>query len=629
MRGRLGLATVLCTLGVAPGAFAEVKPELAGTTLTVTADAGQQAITVTGDATSLTVAGPVLSQDPDGGGADCTLAGDVKSVTCVESAVAALVIDAAGGDDTVTVARNADSTTVHGDAGDDTLGGTPGNAVSVTLDGGEDDDTLTIGGFGTVALTGGPGNDTLRAGAARFDVDDDGGPGDDRFEGNPEASDDMYKEPGADTYLGGEHDPAADALDDEGCCWDSVSYGFGVDPAQPVNVSLDGVANDGVAGEGDDVGIDIESIQTSTAPDVVTCGSRPCSVVTSGGDDRITGGSANDSLFAGNGADVIAGLGGDDRLAGGDAEQFQTTDPPVTGDPDQLDGGPGDDELLGDPGSDDLAGGPGTDQAYLARRAPIDPLDPVSVDLPFTVSLDDVANDGQTGTAEADNVRSDIERLTLGDGDDVVTGGAGAQRIETRGGADRVDPGGGADYVDTGDGDDQVAAQDGATDTVHCGDGADTATLDLAGAQPDRADVAYNCETVGGTPFGPVPVLPGPAVDRADPVVTLARRKVARKAFARRGVVTVTVGCDEACAVAGEVLTTQAKLATVGRLAVGGGTLRLGTGKRTLKLRVRAKYRKTFRRKLRRRKRVPLIVGVTATDAAGNETSKSTKVTVR
>ena len=102
------------------------------------------------------------------------------------------------------------------------------------------------------------------------------------------------------------------------------------------------------------------------------------------------------------------------------------------------------------------------------------------------------------------------------------------------------------------------------------------------------------------------------------------------KAFNRTGALKVAVTCDEACALTGEIETAQAKLAAVGRLSIGSGRLRSGTGRRTLTLKVAKRYRKALRRKLRaKRAGMPLVLSVTATDAAGNSATKSAKVRVK
>ncbi|MFA9271069.1 MAG: calcium-binding protein [Baekduiaceae bacterium] len=149
--------------------------------------------------------------------------------------------------------------------------------------GGSAADTIT-GGPNASTLAGGAGGDTLRGGAAA-DVlfggteNDATGSGDDTLDGGG----------GADVLRGG------DGVD-------AVSYATrGV----PVAVSLDDVANDGQAGEGDNVRGDVEAIIGGAAGDTLT-GSTGGNVIDGGGGgDTITGGDATDVIQGGEGDDGI------------------------------------------------------------------------------------------------------------------------------------------------------------------------------------------------------------------------------------------------------------------------------------------------------------------------------------
>jgi hypothetical protein len=140
-----------------------------------------------------------------------------------------------------------------------------------------------------------------------------GGAGDDTLSGSVGA-DAIYGEAGADT----------------------ASYeGRG----EPLAVTLDATADDGAAGEGDDV--------------------RTEGVTGGAGDDVLIGDDAANELSAGaGGADRISGLGGPDTLVGGPGR-------------DALDGGPGADRLLSfgnRPGvADALTCGAGEDEAQATR----------------------------------------------------------------------------------------------------------------------------------------------------------------------------------------------------------------------------------------------------------------------
>jgi Ca2+-binding RTX toxin-like protein len=123
----------------------------------------------------------------------------------------------------------------------------------------------------------GSGNDSLAGG----DADDSlaGGEGDDLLRGGG----------GADNLFGNED-------------VDTVSY---EDYTAPVSVDPDGKPDDGVAGEGDTVGNDVETIIGGTR------GDRLRGSVTA---NRIVGGPGGDVLNGKDGKDALLGGGGRDRL---------------------------------------------------------------------------------------------------------------------------------------------------------------------------------------------------------------------------------------------------------------------------------------------------------------------------
>jgi Ca2+-binding RTX toxin-like protein len=265
-------------------------------------------------------------------------------------------------------------------------------------------------------VEGGDGSDQLDA--TGQDSQTDGGPGDDLIFADSSSGD-----TGPDDLHGG-------------AGHDTVFYN---NRHANLTISLDDVANDGSAGEGDDVHSDIEQLYSGF------------------GDDTITGSAGDDEINGGQGTDTISGLGGDDTLDG------------WTGcDADVLNGGPGDDTLIlngrphadGGPDDDtlkpgnvescggaDVHGGAGHDIADL-RNATYD-------DASF--SLDDVANDDPNG---AGNWHSDIEDMVGGDhgmyligsaGPNVITGGNGDDLLQGGGGADTLIGGGGYDVADYSD----------------------------------------------------------------------------------------------------------------------------------------------------------------------------------
>jgi len=194
--------------------------------------------------------------DPIAVGGSCTMTITDFAYEC--TGVSSLVADAGGGDDSLYAG---DSLTVpavlSGGPGADTLGGGAGND---TLDGGSGNDTL-LAGSGADTLRGGDGADQLSPG------------------------------PGTDVVNGG-------------AGLDFVFY-FDV---PSTTVTLDGLANDGPAGENDLVAGDIEDVSVSvragaTATIVGDAGSNALAV--QGGPGDITGGGGNDSISGGAFDDVI------------------------------------------------------------------------------------------------------------------------------------------------------------------------------------------------------------------------------------------------------------------------------------------------------------------------------------
>ena len=201
---------------------------------------------------------------------------------------------------------------------------------------------------------------------------------------------------------------------------DVVSGGAGTDAvtyagtSADLNVTINNVANDGPAGDLDNVKSDVEVVQGGS------------------GDDTLTGGGSANTLLGGSGNDTLRGLGGNDVLDG------QT-------------------------GSDAMIGGTGLDTASYAGRF-----------ANLQVTIDGGVGDGEIG--ENDNVAGDVENLVGGSGDDYLRGSSGANTISGGAGNDTVSGLGGNDVINLGDGDDVVdtgGVKDGA-DKISGGDGHDT-----------------------------------------------------------------------------------------------------------------------------------------------------------
>ena len=135
------------------------------------------------------------------------------------------------------------------------------------------------------AILGTDGNETINGTAAPESIyaragNDivNAGPGDDELDGGP----------GADVLNGG------DGVD-------VVSYSG----AAPLTVTLDGAADDGAAGEGDNVGGDVEDIIGADGDDKLLGNAAANTLDGGAGDDRITGGAGADMLVGGDGSDTI------------------------------------------------------------------------------------------------------------------------------------------------------------------------------------------------------------------------------------------------------------------------------------------------------------------------------------
>ena len=161
----------------------------------------------------------------------------------------------------------------------------------------------------TVSITPDDGVDDVRSGPADDFIDDslgndtyDGGPGDDFLDGTSGNSD-----TGADVLNGG---PGSDFVDYAGLI-------------AGVNVSLgDQLANDGLAGEGDNL-LGIEDVEGTDKADTLRGSDASNEITGLGGDDVLIGGRGNDTLFGQQGEDVLNGGasrdGAPDRLDCGSA----------------------------------------------------------------------------------------------------------------------------------------------------------------------------------------------------------------------------------------------------------------------------------------------------------------------
>lgn len=394
--------------GLVPSpAHAASGVSVTGGQLQVTAQAGKDnRITIQLSATGFTV---IDTGDAVTPGAGCTTVA-VNRVSCGSAGVTRVVVNSGDGNDVID-ARTTVRATVNAGSGVDQVLGSSGSDI---IDGGDGHDNLN-GGDGGDRLIGGTGRDLLT-----------GGPSRDIMDGGPET----------DIFVGGDG-------------FDEVTYESRL---VAVQADPDDVADDGQAGEGDNIRADVEEI------------------IGGAGNDVLTGNAGANRLVGRGGQDTLQGLAGNDRLIGGDGN-------------DLLVGSDGDDDLDGQAGTDSFSGGAGRDEAQYG-----------SATAGVRVDLDNVADDGQPG--EAENIRSDIEdvsgsqsndlltgnalsnRLFGGGGLDTLNGGDGTDSLFGDSGADRLDGGPGVDSVDGGSGNDTLAGGDGA-DSLFGGSGNDF----LSGAQ--------------------------------------------------------------------------------------------------------------------------------------------------
>ena len=187
--------------------------------------------------------------------------------------------------------------------------------VTVTLDGagndgeaGEGDNVLP----GVRSVLGGDGNDRIV-----------GGPRDERFSGR--GGNDVLEGAGGEDSLdgddGGDSISGGDGRDylQGGGGPDAISGGAGIDDLEyqefdfstgmPIvrnlSVTLDGVANDGGSGEGDNVAADVEDVLTAGGNDTIVGSASINFLDGSTGNDTITGGAGGDILFGQGGADTL------------------------------------------------------------------------------------------------------------------------------------------------------------------------------------------------------------------------------------------------------------------------------------------------------------------------------------
>lgn len=351
-----------------------------------------------------------------------------------------------------------------GGAGDDTLSGGPQGSILDTIDGGAGTDTVTyalrtddiqifldkkvgqgedditwvenvISGDGNDTIVGDNGWNVIYAGDGNDGVDAEasgdvvhGGDGNDRLWGG-NYNDTLLGENGNDKLIGGS---GADAMSGQAGI-DTADYS---DETERVTVTLNGLADDGLDGENDNVAQDVENIIGGAANDTLTGSAFPNTIDGGPGKDVIHGGSQNDSIF----------------------------------------GGPDPDQLYGDDGLDTFVGGPGSDKMW--GGGGVDFIDYQSSTTPVTVDLK--GRKGKSKSEGSDKL-SEIENAYGSQFDDKLTGDLGPNTISGFEGNDTIDGGGGADHLFGANGDDWIRGGLG-DDEVSGGNGTDTADFAKATA---------------------------------------------------------------------------------------------------------------------------------------------------
>ena len=220
-----------------------------------------------------------------------------------------------------------------------TGGGAPSAAAScpalevdflqITLDDMDDRQTSTdvtlgmfvSGGIGADELNGGGGGDFLDGGDGNDEVS--GGNGGDNVNGG-DGSDQLNGGAGSDTLVGdGGVAPGADEFNGGGG-FDTANF---FEHATDVTVTLDGVANDGSVGEGDNVKTDVEDVSGSPANDNLRGNEVFNSFFGSGGDDTIDPGGGEDLVSGDEGSDTLNTRDGfADRVSCGDGVDTANVD---------------------------------------------------------------------------------------------------------------------------------------------------------------------------------------------------------------------------------------------------------------------------------------------------------------
>lgn len=317
--------------------------------------------------------------------------------------------------------------------------------VNVSLDGAANDTSGPCGSNGVISsvletddieadvenVTGGAGADTITGSSSNNVIDGAGG------------RDTLGGGIGTDTLDAG----AGGAIMDGGAQADvfattSTSQGTVTyaSRAAPVLASTDGVANDGEAGEGDNIDDDVNHVIGGSGNDTITLAGFASGLSPTAGNT----GQQGSFVDGGTGIDAITGSVFNDRLRG-------------EGDNDNIVGGTGHDAIEPGGGQDTFNGGSDSDT-----------LDYSAASIGMELSIDGTADDGDTGV---ESINSSFENLTGSQGGDTIVGDNNANKLFGNAGDDAIDAKGGNDTIDP---DPPSVISDDGCDSVKGGLGDDT-----------------------------------------------------------------------------------------------------------------------------------------------------------
>ncbi|MBI4897580.1 MAG: hypothetical protein HY827_04345 [Actinobacteria bacterium] len=341
-------------------------------------------------------------------------------------------------------------------AGTDTLTANEnatGSAFNDSLTGSSSNNTL-IGGAGNDTLNGSTGTDTVDYSTATAAVTVNlgttgaqatGGAGSDTLSNNENLTGSAFNDTltgstGANTISGGAGNDSVNPNTGVDVIWG----GTGTDTAtystrtSAVTASIDGTANDGVSGEGDNIQTDVENLIGGSAADTLTGSAGDNALNGNGGTDTIsyanaTAGvtvslattSAQNTIGAGTDTltndEMLTGSNFDDVLTGSSAANV-------------LNAGTGNDTLDGGAGNDTLTGGTGTDTVSYATATAA-----ITLSLATTAAQSTGGSGSDTLSGDENAIGSAFnDSLTGTTGDNVLTGAAGNDTLNGSTGIDTV-----------------------------------------------------------------------------------------------------------------------------------------------------------------------------------------------